>query len=72
MNGSRVVVVFLQVEQVTVDLSDTRLVDHTVMAKLHETQREFKQRGSELTVTGLDEHKAFSHHPHAARKNKKN
>jgi MFS superfamily sulfate permease-like transporter len=52
---------------VIVDLSSTRLVDHTVMAKLHELEREFDQRGIALAIVGLDDHMSFSHHPAAAR-----
>ena len=52
---------------VIVDLSNTRLVDHTVMEKLHELEREFDQRGIALAVVGLDQHMSFSHHPAAAR-----
>jgi MFS superfamily sulfate permease-like transporter len=52
---------------VIVDLSNTRLVDHTVMDKLHELEREFDQRGIALAIVGLDEHMSFSHHPAAAR-----
>jgi MFS superfamily sulfate permease-like transporter len=53
---------------IVVDLSETLLVDHTVMEKLHELEREFEQRDRRLEITGLDEHGAHSHHPHAARK----
>ena len=53
---------------VIVDLSETLLVDHTVMEKLHEMEREFKQSHRRLEVTGLDGHDPFSAHPHAARK----
>jgi MFS superfamily sulfate permease-like transporter len=53
---------------VTLDLSQTRLVDHTVMEKLHAVQREFAQHGGRLHVTGLEEHRAFSNHPNSARK----
>jgi MFS superfamily sulfate permease-like transporter len=52
---------------VIVDLSNTRLVDHTVMERLHELEREFTQRGIALAVVGLDRHVALSHHPAAAR-----
>jgi MFS superfamily sulfate permease-like transporter len=55
---------------VIVDLSETRLVDHTVMEKLHELEREYEQRGGRLHVVGLDGHQPFSAHPHAARKKK--
>lgn len=53
---------------VIVDLSETLLVDHTVMEKLHEMEREFEQQGRRLEITGLDAHFPFSEHPRAARK----
>jgi hypothetical protein len=53
---------------VVVDLSETMLVDHTVMEKLHELEREFEQEGRRLEVTGLESHYPFSEHPHAARR----
>ena len=52
---------------VIVDLSDARIVDHTVMEKLHEMEREFRDRGLSLEVIGLDRHIVLSHHPAAAR-----
>lgn len=52
---------------VVVDLSDARIVDHTVMEKLHELEREFRDRGLTLEVIGLDRHIVLSHHPAAAR-----
>jgi MFS superfamily sulfate permease-like transporter len=56
-----------QNKNVIVDLSHTRLVDHTVMAKLRELEREFSERGIALAVVGLDQHMTLSHHPAAAR-----
>jgi MFS superfamily sulfate permease-like transporter len=53
---------------VVVDLSNTHLVDHSVMEKLHEMQREFHREGLTLEVTGLDEHILFSDHELSARK----
>lgn len=53
---------------VVIDLSQTLLVDHTVMHKLHELEREFEQKHRRLEVVGLDEHHSFSTHPHAARR----
>lgn len=51
-----------------VDLSEVDLVDHTVMEKLHELERDFELNGLTLQVVGLDEHFSFSDHPHAARR----
>ncbi len=53
---------------VVLDLSETHLVDHTVMEKLHELEREFEENNRRLVVTGLDKHRKFSAHPHAGRR----
>jgi MFS superfamily sulfate permease-like transporter len=53
---------------IVVDLSATKLVDHSVMEKLHELKRDFAQRGLELTIVGLDGHAALSTHPESGRK----
>lgn len=53
---------------VVLDLSNTRLVDHSVMEKLHELEGEFAAGGTRLSVIGLDAHTPLSAHPHAARK----
>lgn len=52
---------------VVVDLSDTRLVDHTVMQRLREMEQEFSEDGAKLEIRGLDDHKALSDYPSAAR-----
>ena len=53
---------------VTLDLSDVRLVDHTVMEKLHGLAAEFEANGGSLRIVGLDNHTTLSKHPLAARK----
>ena len=50
------------------DLSRTRLVDHSVMEKLHDLEKEFAAAGKRLSVIGLDAHTPLADHPHAARK----
>ncbi len=55
-------------KNVIVDLSGTRLVDHTVMEKLHELERDFEHAGLQLEIVGLENHKPLSNHPHSARK----
>jgi MFS superfamily sulfate permease-like transporter len=52
---------------VVVDLSDTHLVDHTVMEKLHDLKREFNEHDLALDIIGLDGHVAMSPHPKSAR-----
>jgi MFS superfamily sulfate permease-like transporter len=53
---------------VIVDLSSAKLVDHSVMEKLHELQLEFEQNQLTLEVRGLEGHKQLSTHPMSARK----
>ena len=57
---------------VVVDLSDTFLVDHTVMQKLNEMESEFKETGSRLVIDGLEQHRGLSDHPTAARQKRPN
>ncbi len=61
----------VQKKNVVVDLSETRLVDHTVMQKLHELARDFTQQGLSFEITGLDDHRPLSSHPLAARKRRR-
>lgn len=63
-----VVLGLVQGRNVTLDLSETSLVDHSVMEKLHELQREFEYAGVRLDVIGLDSHTQLSNHRLAARK----
>jgi MFS superfamily sulfate permease-like transporter len=54
--------------EVQLNLSRTRLVDHSVMDKLHELQREMEEGGKRLVLLGLEKHVPLSPHPHAARR----
>jgi MFS superfamily sulfate permease-like transporter len=58
----------VQKSNITIDFSDTRLVDHSVMEKLHELEDEFHREGLSLTLTGLDDHRKLSSHMFAARR----
>jgi MFS superfamily sulfate permease-like transporter len=53
---------------VVLDVSACRLVDHSVMEKLHELEGDFKDAGLQLNVSGLEAHKPLSDHDFAARK----
>ena len=55
-------------EEVVIDLSNTRFVDHSVMEKLHQLEEDFAHAGKRLKVIGLEEHTPLSAHPLAARK----
>ncbi len=59
-------------KNLTIDLRNTSLVDHTVMSKLIDLQKEFEQDGIRLEIVGLQSHTPFSKHETAARKKKKN
>lgn len=58
----------VQKRNLIVDLSDTKLVDHSVMEKLEELERDFEQEGLSFEVRGLDFMKPLADNPHAARK----
>jgi len=58
----------VQRNDVIVNLAGTRLVDSNVMEKLDALAAEFSRAGLRLEVVGLEDHRAFSSHPHAARR----
>ncbi len=45
---------------VTLNLAETRLVDHTVMSKLYEWVGEFEEKDCDLFIRGLPEHQPMS------------
>jgi len=53
---------------VIVDLTETKLVDHTVMEKLHELELDFKRENLRFEIVGLENHRPLSPHPLSARK----
>ena len=55
-------------KNVILDLAQTKLVDHSVMEKLHEIQPDFQQAGVELKITGLEHHHGLSSHELSTRK----
>tara|TARA_R110002073_G_scaffold301404_3_gene468832 strand:- start:1415 stop:3055 length:1641 start_codon:yes stop_codon:yes gene_type:complete len=57
-----------QNKNVILDLSDTKLVDHSVMDKLDGLKSDFKEADLSLTIVGLDSHKPLANHKHSARK----
>ena len=57
-----------QKNNLVIDLSETKLVDHSVMEKLHEMQEEFAQNGLTLELIGLESHRRLSEHSFSARR----
>jgi MFS superfamily sulfate permease-like transporter len=53
---------------VTIDLKNTKLVDHSVMENLHHFQHEYEDNGGQVRIIGLENHKPVSEHKLAARK----
>lgn len=58
----------VQRQNLVLDFSNTKLVDHTTMEKLHDLQREFERENLKLDIIGLDVHRQLSGHPLSARK----
>ncbi|MEY2705185.1 MAG: hypothetical protein RL407_1247 [Bacteroidota bacterium] len=54
--------------QVTIDLKNTKLVDHSVMENLHRFQDAYADTGGSVKIVGLENHKPVSNHALAARK----
>ncbi len=58
----------VQRRNLIVDVSETKLVDHSVMEKLEEMKRDFEQEGLTFEVRGLDSLQPLADNAHAARK----
>ncbi len=59
---------FVQKRNLIIDLSEAKLVDHSVMEKLHELQDAFSQEGLSLQLIGLNYQRPLAKHELAARK----
>ncbi len=58
--------------EVTIDLSKTQLVDHSVIENLHHFEHDYMTSGGRVFIQGLDNHKPLSPHKLAAHKKAKN
>jgi MFS superfamily sulfate permease-like transporter len=56
-------------KKIIVDLTNVKLIDHTVMEHLHELENRYKENGGQFEIIGLKDHKPLSTHPFATRKN---
>ncbi|GGX13662.1 SulP family inorganic anion transporter [Aquimarina muelleri] len=55
---------------VTIDLKNTKLVDHSVMENLEHFKHDYENNNGEVQIIGLEKHIPLSKHPLASRKNK--
>lgn len=58
----------VQRRNVVIDLSNTKLVDHSTMEKLNQLREDFQGEGLSLQIVGLESHVQLSGHEHAARR----
>lgn len=58
----------IQKRNLIIDVSNAKLVDHSVMEKLEEMERDFEQEGLTFDVRGLETMQPLADNPHAARK----
>ncbi len=61
----------IQRRNLIVDVSNTKLVDHSVMEKLGEMERDFEQEGLSFEIRGLETLHPLADDAHAARKRKR-
>ncbi len=57
-------------QHVIIDMSATRLVDHSFMAFIHHFEHEYNANGGSFLIAGLENHTALSNHPLATRRKK--
>lgn len=57
-----------ETKEVTFDLSDTKLIDHSFMAFITHFQNEYNGRGGHFDIIGLENHRSFSDHELATKK----
>ena len=56
------------IKTLQLDLEGTRLVDHTVIEKLHHMAEDWQRQGRSLDLLGLDEHEPLANHQLSARR----
>ncbi|WP_077727875.1 SulP family inorganic anion transporter [Methylocaldum sp. 14B] len=58
-------------QTVIFDLADAYLIDHTVMEFLDQFRRDYRDRGGECHLAGLENHEPYADHPLAARRRRR-
>ncbi len=54
-------------KRVEIDLSNCKMVDHTVMENLHFFEREYRSNGGHIHIVGLEGHRDLSDHPQSVK-----
>ena len=57
-----------QGKKITIDLSNARLVDYSVMSNLKRFQQDYEDQNGTVAIIGLENHRSLSAHSLAARK----
>lgn len=55
-------------KRLTIDLSETKLIDHSTLEHLEQFRRDYAKSGGNVELAGLENHKSASKHPLARRK----
>jgi MFS superfamily sulfate permease-like transporter len=58
---------YIHLQHVVLDFASVRLIDHTVMANLHDLQADFRSKGKTLEFVGMEKLSAVTSHPLAPR-----
>lgn len=55
---------------ITIDLKNTRLIDHSAIENFHHFKHDYEQNGGTVSIIGLDDHKPLSKHQMSGLKKK--
>jgi MFS superfamily sulfate permease-like transporter len=55
-------------KNIAIDLSETKFIDHTVMAAIDALGKDYEEEGRRISVVGVDDHQRLSDHPLTAMK----
>jgi MFS superfamily sulfate permease-like transporter len=54
-------------KKITINFSQSKIVDHTMLEALHLIQNDYNEQGGEFAIIGLDEHKTLGSHPQSTK-----
>lgn len=68
LTAKRVIEKIPKNEQVVLNFSKSKIIDHSVMENLHHMEDEFSRNGGQLQLTGFDNHNFTSQNPYSSRR----